>query len=492
MAYDSDLLTASTQVTKAGTLTGDWYAVTGNITEPGQLKIVAIAGFATPITGNGDLLQLEFTVAEGASGGTTEVSIVDVRDDLAALTPVNGTVTIAAAPTPTPETPTPTPESPTPTPESPTATPSPTPTTPPGVTPSPTPTATFTPTPTPTPLPLMPTGQRILVLSDWGDLVDMGHVQGFIDSDNNGVFDDPLPDPQEGPFTKRIPGYTAFDLVDNPEGPDMLVLLTDKGRTTSFQFPPIGDPNPQIIRNPLPDLARVLGTGRARGTVNMVDIKINEARDGFFVLSEKGRVISAQTDPQGGRLPKANGAEVAPFVTAPNTAVALALVPGGAVPGALKGYILTSSGQIVRVPSTADPEEVPPLVPVKPLRNKGTFVDMSLAISDGKVVGAVVANGVGEIYVAKPEDGDMPPIDIQDGFTSLGWPLTTPLVLQAVAAVPTDDTFGVIALDRSGGLHTYGKASRFLPDLVDGEPKPVDVPNWGGLTRIDIEISLYE
>ena len=338
----------------------------------------------------------------------------------------------------------------------------------------------------------MPTGQRILVLSDWGDLVDMGHVQGFIDSNADGVYNDPLPDPQKGPFTQRIPGYTAFDLVDNAQGPDILVLLTDKGRTASFKFPAIDDPNPQIIRNPLPDLARVLGTGRARGTVKMVDIKINDARDGFFVLSERGRIISAQNDPQGGRLPKANGAEVAPFMSAPNTAVAFALAPGGGVPGAVKGYILTSDGRIVRFPFTADTEEVPPLVPVKPLRNKGTFVDLSLAVSDGKVVGAILANGLGEIYVAMPEGGEMPPIDIEGGFASLEFPISTPLILQAAAVVPTDDTFGVVALDRVGGLHTFGKASRFLPELEDGQPNPVDVPNWGGLIRVDLEVSLYE
>ena len=340
----------------------------------------------------------------------------------------------------------------------------------------------------------MDSGQAILALSFWGDLAELGNIEGFIDIDGNGLLDDPIPHPIWGPHPPRVPGYRAFDVADKEDqsGPEFLILLTENARTVSFGFT---DETPRnIIRNPFVDLRRVLGRGNLLSTT-MVDVVINDARDGYFALSERGRIISVVSDPEGpsGRAFVASAAVRAPFLTSPITAVDLEVLPGGGDPESFKGYILTSDGEIEPViPRGADPAEVPVLIPITPLRFKGTFVDMELVISsDDELLGAVLANGVGEFYVAKPEGGEAPPVDLGEaGFDSLHFPLSTPLVLQAFDVVPTDDTFGIIALERTGALHAFGKTSRFLPTLgPTGELRHVDL-NWGTAAR-DISVNVY-
>ncbi len=151
VVYDPAMLQSDGVVSIADTLTADWYAVMGTVEEPGRLTVVAVAGFATPISGAGTLMNVELSVLGDAAEGTTSVRVENLTDDLATMNPVAGTVTVlpgAVTPTPTPETPTPTPETPTPTPVPPTPTP-----TVPGPTPTP-----ESPTPTPeTPTPVPPT-----------------------------------------------------------------------------------------------------------------------------------------------------------------------------------------------------------------------------------------------------------------------------------------------------------------------------------------------
>ncbi|MFH1742863.1 MAG: cohesin domain-containing protein, partial [bacterium] len=441
VVYDPAVLSFVT-VDTSGALTTDWYRVTTNSTQP--LGVFAIAGFANAISGDGLLMKLVFQIVPNAAQGSSTLTIQNILDDLAGLTPVAGTVTVLAAPvTPSPtETPTATPTA---TPK-PTDTPMPTntPTLPPGVTPTFTATPTRTPTATPTPIPRMDPDQSILALSWVGDLAEMGNIKGFVDTNGNGLLDDTLPHPG-GPHPPRGLGYTAFDIADRADGsgPEFLILLSGQGRTVSYRFTDDAVPGFMVIRNPFVDLASdVLGRS-THGLAKMIDIEINDARDGYFVLTQKGRVISVKNNPNtpNGKPPTANGAEVRPFLAEPVVAVDLELLPGGGVMGALKGYILTSLGEIVRVGN------VPKLVPTKTLRNKGTFVEMDLVLSaGGDLLGAVLANGVGEFYLAKIEGGQAPPVDLPDEggqFGSLRFPITTPLNLQSFEVVATGNTFGI-------------------------------------------------
>ena len=178
LVYDAKLVTTAGAIGRTGTLTEAWYAVQGAVTTPGRLKIVAIAGLANAISGDGVLMNVEFVVAPDAPEGTTQIAPENIVDDLAGWRPVSGTVTILpAAVTPT-ETPTATPVvPPTPT-ETPTATPvvPPTPTETPTATPVVTPvvpTPTIPPTATPTAIQVNP-GLGIVALTRTGPLLPAG------------------------------------------------------------------------------------------------------------------------------------------------------------------------------------------------------------------------------------------------------------------------------------------------------------------------------
>jgi len=132
VVYDPDVLTF-VGVNRSGTLTETWYSVAANAQVP--LSLVAIAGTAQPISGDGDLVKLIFAVAQNAPEGVTSLAIQNVKDDLAGLIAVAGSITVLPAGVPT-ETPTAGPT------ETPTAVPTHTPTA------TQTPTATWTATPT--------------------------------------------------------------------------------------------------------------------------------------------------------------------------------------------------------------------------------------------------------------------------------------------------------------------------------------------------------
>ncbi|HPA46761.1 MAG TPA: cohesin domain-containing protein, partial [bacterium] len=493
-----------------GSLTQNWYAVS-SADFSGVLRVVGIAGTAPAISGNGEIAQVLFNIEPNATAGVVPLEFMVVTDDLASAETISGSITILpapATPTETPtavptETPTSAPTStptstptrtatpvPTSTPtlrptETPTATPIPTstPTATPVATPTPVGTPTVTPTVTPTPIPRMDPGQSIMAFSAWGDIAALGNIKGFVDVDNNGYLDDPLPHPA-GPNLPRVSGYTAFDIANvvNSRGlvtPGYLITLTDQGKTISYQFVEDTAPGQKIVRNVFPDLVRDV-LGRA-SQVPFVDIEINDVMNGYFALSQLGRVISVSGTP---RNVVANGAEVKPFLASPETAVDLELLPGGGVAGRLKGYILTSTGRIVAIGN------VPKLTPTRELRNKGTFIEMDLVLSQaGDLLGAVLANGVGEFYLAKVEGSNaLPPVDLPDGdYARLLFPLSTPLVLQAFEVVPTEGTFGIIALDRTGALHTFGRASRFLPTMEQLEA----VRLLWGTAGVDLSVNQY-
>jgi len=473
-----------------GSLTQGWYAVSAADLS-GVLRVVGIAGTAPAISGNGQIAQIRFTIQSNAPEGIVPLDFKVITDDLASAQAFSGSITILpAAETPT-ETPTAVPtETPT---FTPTRTATPVPTSIPTLRPTETPTAvptetpvgtpTVTPTVTAIPIPRMDPGQSIMALSAWGDIAALGNIKGFVDVDNNGYLDDPLPHPT-GPYPPRVSGYTAFDIANvvNSRGlvtPGFLVVLTEQGRTISYQFVENPAADQKIIRNVFPDLVYDV-LGRA-SQVRFVDIEINDALDGYFALSELGRVISVSGTP---RNVVANGAEVKPFLASPETAVDLELLPGGGVAGQLQGYILTSTGRIVAI------GDVPQLIPTRELRNKGTFIEMDLVLDQaGELLGAVLANGVGEFYLAKVEGANtLPPVDLPEGdYARLLFPLSTPLVLQAFELVPTEGTFGIIALDRTGALHTFGRASRYLPTL---EQLQSVLLLWG-TAGVDLSVNQY-
>jgi len=139
LLYNPMLLTPVVVNPLGGTLTKDWYAVTGATVYPGRLRVVAIAGTAKPISGQGILMGIWFRVAEDAVPTSTLLFLDSVKGPLAALTPVDGTITILpgeATPTKLPT-------------ETPTAVPTETPTVIPIPTETPKPTQTSTPTRTP-------------------------------------------------------------------------------------------------------------------------------------------------------------------------------------------------------------------------------------------------------------------------------------------------------------------------------------------------------
>ncbi|MFH1740301.1 MAG: cohesin domain-containing protein [bacterium] len=141
VVYDPAVLSLVT-VDTSGTLTSGWYSVTANAAQP--LEVVAIAGFANAISGDGLLMKLVFQIAPNAAQGTTTLTAQNILDDLAGLSPVAGTVTVLApAVTPTPT-------------ETGTAVPTNTPTTAPTATPTETGVATPTVVPTSTPTPTQP------------------------------------------------------------------------------------------------------------------------------------------------------------------------------------------------------------------------------------------------------------------------------------------------------------------------------------------------
>ncbi|MFH1741123.1 MAG: cohesin domain-containing protein [bacterium] len=114
LLYDPDLLRPDGVTHERGTLTENWYAVKGAVVSPGRARIVAVAGNAAPISGDGLLLEFHFTVKGDAVPGITALSIENVTGQLEILTPVDGTITILPAPgtptaTPTQLRPTPTP-----------------------------------------------------------------------------------------------------------------------------------------------------------------------------------------------------------------------------------------------------------------------------------------------------------------------------------------------------------------------------------------------
>ncbi|HPA44213.1 MAG TPA: cohesin domain-containing protein [bacterium] len=143
VVYDSNIL-SFVGVNRTGTLTESWYSVTANEQTP--LTVVAIAGTAQPISGDGELLKILFTVAQGAPEGISLLTIQNVKDDLADLIPVDGSITVLPAEVPT-ETPTAGPT------ETPTAAPTSTPMTVPTQTPTATQVPTVGPTETPTAVP---------------------------------------------------------------------------------------------------------------------------------------------------------------------------------------------------------------------------------------------------------------------------------------------------------------------------------------------------
>ena len=177
VVYDSNVL-AFVGVNRSGTLTETWYSVAVNAQVP--LSLVAIAGTAQPISGDGDLVELIFTVAQDAPEGVTSLTIQNVKDDLAGLIAVAGSITVLPSGVPT-ETPTAGPtETPTAAPtHTPTATQVPTvgPTETPTAAPTHTPTATQTPTATPT---ASPTARQanpnlgVVALSQFGPLQPSG------------------------------------------------------------------------------------------------------------------------------------------------------------------------------------------------------------------------------------------------------------------------------------------------------------------------------
>jgi hypothetical protein len=79
------------QGVSSGSLTGDWAAVDGNETSPGELKVGGFVGGGTaiPKNSNGTLAALKFKVTgqSYSDGQQSQICIRQYTDDIAAFTP---------------------------------------------------------------------------------------------------------------------------------------------------------------------------------------------------------------------------------------------------------------------------------------------------------------------------------------------------------------------------------------------------------------------
>lgn len=88
-SFDAKML--QFQGVSSGSLTGDWAAVDGNETSPGELKVGGFVGGGTaiPKNSNGTLADLKFKVTgqSYSDGKQIQICIRQYTDDIAAFTP---------------------------------------------------------------------------------------------------------------------------------------------------------------------------------------------------------------------------------------------------------------------------------------------------------------------------------------------------------------------------------------------------------------------
>lgn len=92
--FDSSILTYLS-ISKVDTLLNDFLLVDGNLIEAGSLRIAAAAFNAQPFSGDGILLNIQFSVHSDATDGETTIYLTNLEDDLKASQTMAGTITIS-------------------------------------------------------------------------------------------------------------------------------------------------------------------------------------------------------------------------------------------------------------------------------------------------------------------------------------------------------------------------------------------------------------